>query len=363
MVESARTQSARASLVAIALGFAFLFTVDIARAHQVGLSQGRYTFEEGSAVALVILSRGDVLALSPSADADHDGKLSEGELSLIEPSLADRFEKEVVASRAGHACSLEAFQMRLTEEDGAEASATYECEARFGDAKIELPLLQSLGVGHRHVAKLTSGGRTNEGLLHKDSPSLGMEIETSNATLAFEFVKLGLEHILTGFDHLAFLLGLVLLRARLRSLLATITAFTVAHSVTLGLAVLGVWAPSGTYIEPMIALSVAYVGVENFFAKSGEDRWRITLPFGLIHGFGFAGALGEVGLPKPQVPLALATFNIGVELGQLFVLAAVLPLLVIARKRLPWFEGKGVQLLSGALVVVGVGWFVERTLL
>lgn len=363
MIEKPRARSALAAIVATAFGLTLLLFAAPADAHQVGLSQGQYTFEAGQAVAHVVLSRTDVLSLVPSADTDRDGQLGAAELTAIEPTLADRFEKEVLPSRGGHPCTLESFRATLTEEDGAEATATYTCEAQFGEAKVDLPLLASLGVGHRQVAKITSGASTSEALLHKDARTLGMEIPTSNATLAFEFVKLGLEHILTGFDHLAFLFGLVLLRARLRSLLATITAFTIAHSVTLGIAVLGVWAPSPTYIEPMIALSVAYVGAENFFAKSGDDRWRITLPFGLIHGFGFAGALGEVGLPKPQIPLALGMFNVGVELGQLLVLAAVLPMLVVARKRLSWFEGRGVQVLSAVLVLIGVGWFIERTLL
>jgi hydrogenase/urease accessory protein HupE len=173
------------------------------------------------------------------------------------------------------------------------------------------------------------------------------------------YFLLGIEHILFGYDHLVFLLGLVLVGGRWRALLLVITAFTLAHSITLGMAVLGVWAPSPRIVEPLIALSVAYVGVENQFVKDAEKRWRITFPFGLIHGFGFAGALGEIQLPKADVPKALLGFNLGVEVGQLAVMAIVLPLIMTARKR-PWFEKKGVRYASYVIAGLGIVWFVAR---
>jgi hypothetical protein len=156
-----------------------------------------------------------------------------------------------------------------------------------------------------------------------------------------------------------FLFGLVLIGGRTRSLVALVTAFTVAHSISLALATLGVFSPSPVFIEPAIALSIAYVGVENFFVKNAEKRWRITFPFGLIHGFGFAGALREIALPHAQVPLALFAFNLGVEAGQLGVLALLLPILHFARKN-AWFREKGVKVLSGAVIVAGLTWFVVR---
>src|SRR5260221_8258414 len=146
---------------------------------------------------------------------------------------------------------------------------------------------------------------------------------------------LGIEHILAGFTHVMFLFGVALVAGRLRTLLLAITAFTLAHSVTLGLATLGHWAPSPSLVEPAIALSIVYVGVENWFVRDASRRWMLTFPFGLIHGFGFAGALREIALPTAQVPLALVSFNLGVEAGQLMVLALVLPILFWLR-HLPW---------------------------
>src|SRR5262249_14935447 len=112
-------------------------------------------------------------------------------------------------------------------------------------------------------------------------------------------------------------------------------------------------------VEPAIALSIAYVGVENFFVKDAGGRWRITFPFGLVHGFGFAGALAEIALSRAEIPRALLAFNLGVEAGQLGVLAIVLPLIVVARKK-PWFRDRGVKLLSAAIAGAGVLWFVLR---
>jgi hypothetical protein len=127
----------------------------------------------------------------------------------------------------------------------------------------------------------------------------------------------------------------------------------------LALAALSIFAPSPRLVEPAIALSIAYVGVENFFVADARRRWRITFPFGLIHGFGFASALREIALPRAQVPVALVSFNLGVELGQLGVLAIVLPL-VLAARRAPWFGDRGVKVLSLAIAVGGAVLFVVR---
>jgi hydrogenase/urease accessory protein HupE len=176
---------------------------------------------------------------------------------------------------------------------------------------------------------------------------------------ALGFLRMGVEHILTGYDHLVFLFGLVLVGGRLRSLVAVVTAFTVAHSMTLAIAVLGAWAPPSRVVEPLIALSIAYVGIENFFVKSAENRWRITFPFGLVHGFGFAGALREIALPRTEIPGALVCFNLGVEAGQLAVMAVALPVVLYLRKS-SWFSLRGISALSGAVALAGVFWFLER---
>jgi hydrogenase/urease accessory protein HupE len=176
-----------------------------------------------------------------------------------------------------------------------------------------------------------------------------------------EYWWLGVEHILGGFDHLVFLIGVVLITRRTRDVLLAVTAFTLAHSITLALSVLEIATLSPSLVEPLIALSVAYVGVENFFPDRSARRYRLTFVFGLVHGFGFAGALRESGLPREQLAQALGLFNLGVEAGQLAVLAVLLPLLAWLRR-----SERGVVIVSRvvnvALVLLGVGWALERSL-
>jgi hydrogenase/urease accessory protein HupE len=179
--------------------------------------------------------------------------------------------------------------------------------------------------------------------------------ETGQTTLLW----MGIRHILTGWDHLAFLIGLVIVGGRWKSILAAVTAFTVAHSITLGLATTGVVIGRPIFVEPAIALSVLYIGVENLRGTSMEGRWKITLPFGLIHGFGFAGALRVLDLPKARVPLALFSFNLGVEIGQLAVLAVVLPVLWVLAKSAAWRKW-GVRGVSAVVAAAGALWFVAR---
>jgi hydrogenase/urease accessory protein HupE len=175
------------------------------------------------------------------------------------------------------------------------------------------------------------------------------------------YFGIGVEHILCGFDHLVFLLGVVLIAVRTREVLFSVTAFTLAHSITLALAVLGLVEVSPRLVEPLIALSVAYVGLENFFSPAAKSRHRLTFAFGLVHGLGFAGALQELGMPSDRVGPALALFNLGVESGQLLVLLALWPLLLWLR-RSPRGYVITARALNIALITLGTAWALERTL-
>jgi hypothetical protein len=174
-----------------------------------------------------------------------------------------------------------------------------------------------------------------------------------------QYLGLGFTHILSGVDHLLFLLGLIAIGDRVRDLLLAVTAFTLAHSITLALSVLGVLSPNPLWIEVMIALSIAYVGAGNLLSKAPAGRWRITFAFGLIHGFGFAGALREIGIPRDRAAAALLLFNLGVELGQLLVLALVVPI-VLRLRRSARMRAFGVPMLSAALLAIGVIWAGAR---
>jgi hydrogenase/urease accessory protein HupE len=177
-----------------------------------------------------------------------------------------------------------------------------------------------------------------------------------------EFLKLGVEHILTGYDHLLFLFGLMVVCRDLRSILTVITCFTVAHSITLALAALDVVRLPGRIVEPMIAASIAYVGIENLF-RGDSSKWRslIAFSFGLVHGLGFADALRELGIASGRfgIVVPLVGFNLGVEVGQLCVAAIVLPILWNLRRN-PSFVRRWVPGCSLAVAFAGSYWMVER---
>jgi hydrogenase/urease accessory protein HupE len=180
------------------------------------------------------------------------------------------------------------------------------------------------------------------------------------------FLKLGVHHILIGYDHLLFLFGLIIACRRFATMAGIITCFTVAHSITLALAAFDVVTLSPRIVEPLIAASIVFVGVENLLLRGQEPkrRWLLTFAFGLVHGFGFAGALKEVGagLAGRALAMPLFSFNLGVELGQIAVTAACLPLLLLLRKR-EKFELYGPPLVSSFVTLAGGYWLLQRTVL
>lgn len=208
-------------------------------------------------------------------------------------------------------------------------------------------------------------GRSVEAMLGTDAPALGLEPAPGRS--AWAWTSLGIEHILGGLDHLAFVLGLLLVvgTRHLRRLLATITAFTLAHSITLALAVTGTLTLAAAPVEATIAASVVLVAREathDWPTLTRRAPWAVALGFGLIHGLGFAGALASWGLPEGWVGRSLLWFNVGVELGQLWViLALVLGVRVLGR----WLGDRLEQLrplVAYATGGLGAWWLVERTL-
>jgi hydrogenase/urease accessory protein HupE len=175
------------------------------------------------------------------------------------------------------------------------------------------------------------------------------------------FLPSGAHHILIGPDHLLFLVGLLLLGGTIRQLALVVTAFTIAHSITLSLAALNIVTPPARIIEPAIALSIVYVGADNLLVRGGRDvRAWIAFAFGFIHGFGFANVLREMELPRRALGWSLFSFNVGVEIGQLAVVIVVASVLAALRAR---SEAVGRQLVfAGSLVVIAAGtfWFIQR---
>jgi hypothetical protein len=205
-------------------------------------------------------------------------------------------------------------------------------------------------------------------LIKPEQPQWQLPAGEKSGLPVASYLALGIEHIWTGIDHLLYVFGLILLVPNWRMLLKTITAFTVAHSITLGAASLKIIPVAAAPVEAVIALSIVYVAVELINARRGaigiaqRAPWLIAFAFGLLHGFGFAGALAETGLPADNIPLALLLFNVGIEIGQLAFVAAVLGLLALGRRHAPRSER---WLVFGAPHVIGsfaAFWLIERTL-
>jgi hypothetical protein len=217
---------------------------------------------------------------------------------------------------------------------------------------------------HQTFLNFYDGGElTSQAILGGDDTSFDYFVGSRQGTLAVirKFVPQGAYHILIGPDHLLFLIGLLLLGGPVRRLLLVITGFTVAHSVTLALAVLGVVSPPGGVVEPVIALSIVYVGADNLLVREGRDmRVWIALVFGLIHGFGFASVLREMGLPTGALGWSLFSFNLGVEIGQVAVAVVVAAALVAIRRRSD-VAGRRVALVGSiGVIAAGVFWFIQR---
>lgn len=179
------------------------------------------------------------------------------------------------------------------------------------------------------------------------------------------YLKLGFTHILPeGFDHILFVIGLCLLSNKIKVIIWQATAFTVAHSITLALSMKNIIVAPSAIVEPIIALSILFVAVENLLLSELKP-WRIALVFlfGLIHGLGFASSLNEIGLPRNKFATSILSFNIGVEIGQITIITAVFALLVVPFGKSPNYRKQVVFPLSIAIALVALYWTIERTFL
>jgi hypothetical protein len=178
------------------------------------------------------------------------------------------------------------------------------------------------------------------------------------------YFKLGISHILPyGTDHILFVLSLCLLNTKFRTILWQATAFTIAHTITLALSMKGVIKLPAEVVEPLIALSIMFVAIENMLV-SELKAWRVAVVFmfGLVHGMGFASALNEIGLPRNQFFTSIFSFNAGVEIGQICVISLVFLLLIIPFGKMPWYKKRIVYPLSVIIAAIAAYWTIQRTI-
>lgn len=222
----------------------------------------------------------------------------------------------------------------------------------------------SMPWGHRQLLRINGadGRLLAERMLDRDSGAVDVDVQDAAAgsSAAWSFFTLGVRHIFGGYDHLLFLCALLLGAGRVRQVVQTTTAFTIGHSITLALAVLGIVAAPAAIVEPVIALSIVWAGLENLRRRAGS-RWVLAGVFGLVHGFGFAGALRDLGIgaSSTAIALPLGAFNAGVEAGQIAVAALVWPAIRQLHSR-PALRLRVAPVCAMLIVAAGAYWFAER---
>jgi hypothetical protein len=298
--------------------------------------------------------------------------LAPNDFEAARPSLEACARAFYRITSGGVSLPVRAVSVSLTVEADVEMKVVYARPAKT-PLVFEAPRLK--GLPERAGVVLTvTGERTFLGqqLLRPDAASLALPISTDAEAPGTpplpsfrQYLALGIHHILTGYDHLLFLVGLLVVCRSLRTVAVTVSCFTLAHSVTLALAALDVVQLSAQVVEPLIAATLVFVGIENILrGEELKGRWALTFGFGLVHGLGFAGALREVGLGSFGTSIVgpLVAFNLGVEVGQLAVAALLLALLWRLR-RLPALARYGTQLASLIVATIGLGWLIQRCLL
>ncbi|MBV6414114.1 MAG: hypothetical protein OMOMHJEC_01936 [Xanthomonadales bacterium] len=328
-------------------------------AHEVGLSQSRWRMSGDELVAEIGFAPRELVALRAVADRDGDGELSSVEFAAHEPELRDALLAGITIEREGRPCAPTEVDLEWRADDAVLLRLRAPC-AGDGTVGVSLPLLGKLSLEHRQWATLVLADGERGLLLSAREQRFELAADAL-AQPWWAVLWLGAEHILFGLDHLAFLLGLLLAGPALRRLLLTLTAFTVAHSLTLGLMAAGLVHAPGALVEPLIGLSVAVVAIDNLRPRSVRigTRWLLVLAFGLIHGFGFAGAIADRAPSGNALWTWLLAFNLGVELGQV-AFAWVVLATGSWLKRLRW-DARFLQWAGNAtLLLLGAGWTLTR---
>ncbi|MBK7470347.1 MAG: HupE/UreJ family protein [Betaproteobacteria bacterium] len=367
------------ALLRAALALLFLLGAGGALAHKASDSYLTLTLADGGGIAghwdIALRDLEEAVGL----DADGDGNVTWGEVRASHGAIAGYALSRLALAGDGRACTLQAGKQQVDDHtDGAYAviPLTGECPEKTARLTVDYRLLFDLDPQHRGLLRLEAGGRSVTGVLGPESGA--QHYMTGEASLwrsLAEFVHEGMFHIWAGFDHLLFLVALLLPAVLVRgdgrwlpahdgrkviwTVAGIVTAFTLAHSITLAMAVLGLVTPPSRWVEALIAVSVIAAALDNLRPFIPGPRWSMAFVFGLVHGFGFASVLIDLHLPAEVLAVSLVGFNLGVEIGQLAVVGALLPLAYFARATAA-YPRRVVGLGSFAIATVAGGWLVDR---
>ncbi|MGH7597346.1 MAG: HupE/UreJ family protein [bacterium] len=297
-------------------------------------------------------------------DTDQDRNVTRDELLAAMPVIYDYVEQSVTLAVNFSPAELERRLGGLSQDDFGNVFLNCSFAKKLNGLPAEISLnigfFEKFGERHKNLAKIVVGEQIQQAVFSSGNSRQRFALGGKVSLLGQigEFTKLGIEHIFLGYDHIMFLFALIVIGGRFINLVKIVTAFTVAHSLTLILAALEILKLPSTIIESGIALSIAYVAAENFVISQAGHRWVLTFIFGLVHGFGFANVLRDLGLPATGLVPSLLAFNAGVEIGQLCIVAVFFPLtLWLAKKK---FQRQVVIVFSSVILLFGLGWFVER---
>lgn len=355
----------------------------MASAHEYSASYTNIDIREETTELVFKIDSTSLIELIVDLDANSNGKIDDKEMKEEEHHLEEIVAEFVAIDKNNEQMAEELISLERVEVDGTEfiqftfaypgfvPGDTFTLLDGFyvDDQKTNYINLVSTSYFGETSNTVIQGSERAWTLLVTESQQVQGEENTSETSVNsnekssswFAFFKLGALHILTGYDHLLFLFALLLRKQTLKQYIAIVTAFTVAHSITISLSVLDIISLPSLFVEVMIALSIIYVALENIFRKEVKYRWGLTFAFGLIHGLGFASILKEMNLGSSQLIKALFNFNVGIEVVQILLVLAVLPLLKYMQK----LKSASQLVTYGSVLIAVMGgyWLIERLFL
>ena len=351
------------------LGLAVL-VAGAAQAHQTRLSSSKLVVQGSSVTATLELNGNDLNVAAQLTLSGEGDEVLPQRLAAQQRAVLDYLRSRVhLAFEGGTQCPA-GDEVPQARRDHVVVQLRFRCPPLGQPLVYRVTLFHEVDPAARHVVTV-DGDERRLGLLGVAHPEMRLSgVRAGLGETLRHYVVAGIEHIAIGYDHIAFLLAVIVLGRRFWPLFAAVTAFTVAHSITLTLAVLGWVELPARIVEPLIAATIVYVAAENFFIRDIRHRWWLTLVFGLVHGFGFASVLREYGIPEHALVPALAAFNVGVEAGQILIVAIA----VLAWRAGFALSGKaGVRggaslqrrvslVVSAGVLLLGLYWLGERLL-
>jgi hydrogenase/urease accessory protein HupE len=339
-------------------------------AHDPGLSSLTVRPRTNSLEVTLTLAVRDAVQLA-ELDEDHDGTVTQVEFARRRSEVEAAVTRQLVVALDDKVAKPQSIHSSLDGNNNVAVDLDFH-DSVFSRIEIESKLIASLSLGHRQLLQVQNptGKTVVERLLSAAADRATVQMPQANASHAAlevvssfaNFLSLGVKHIVTGYDHLLFLFGLLVVARSFVSSLGIITSFTIAHSITLAAATVHIVQIPSRIVEPLIAASIVFVGIENLLRGDVlKARRMITFGFGLIHGLGFASALRHTGIGSGSegIVLPLFSFNFGVELGQIMVAAAMLPIIWKLRQN-PMFIARLGPACSAAVVLLGSFWFIQR---